>query len=140
MATAPFLLRQCESAISVAICVGMVTGLASSIPYVFFHESVVKAAIYSLTGKVFWSNLYILFGFAGGAALSFFMLEVRLRGKAYLYLQRDKIAMLQRLYADPLTTKKDRTIINFFVVFSVLFSASFGLQMGLGVLKSFILR
>lgn len=140
LATAPFLLRRCESAIAVAICAGMVAGLVSAIPYVFSLDHVTKATIYSITGRVFWSNFYFTFGLAGGAALSFFILEVSLRGKAYFYLEKNKIKLLQQLYADPVATKRERIIINAFVIFSVLFSASFGLQMGLGVLKSFILR
>lgn len=136
----PFLLRRFDTALAVALCVGMVAGLASSIPYVFSHDSVVKAAIYSITGKVFWRNYYILFGFVGGAIVSFYVLEVSLRGKANLYLRKDKIEMLQRLYADPVSTKKDRLIINIFLIFTLLFFTSFGLQMGLGVLKAFILR
>lgn len=137
---APFLLRRLENAIAVGVSAGMFIGLVGSIPYVFSQESVIKTAVYSITGKVFWSNYFILFGLVGGVAVSFYMLELSLRGKANLYLQKDKIEMLRHLYVAPVSTKTDRLIITLCSIFTVLFATSFGLQMGLGVLKSFILR
>jgi len=140
LANTPLVLQRWDIAISVAVCVGMVAGLASSIPYVFSHDSVVRAAIYSITGKVFWINFFVAFGLAGAVAISFYMLEICLKGKAYLYLKKDKIETLKRLYADSVTAQRDRFIINVFTWLVLLFATSFGLEMGLGVLKSFILR
>lgn len=136
----PLAVRRLETIVGAGIGGGFCAGVSAAIPYLFTSESALRVAIYSVTGKIFWSNFYILFFFAVGAVVSFLLLELSVKGKASLYLQRDKVALLRQLYLDPAISNRSRFLITSFLTITVLFFTSFGLQMGLGVLKSFILR
>ncbi len=122
---------------------GMVSALllavSIGIPYVLFpDDTALRQTIYSLTGQVFWINFYVLFGLGASIVLIGVDFERRIKGK--IYFQIDKLLMAAKLYQDANSTSDDRASSVAMGVVAIAFSTSFGLEMGLGVLKSFIFK
>lgn len=121
------------------MCLALLLGLASGVLYALFPgDTLLRQTIYSVTGQVFWKNFYVLLSLGAVIAFVGVDFERRIRGKTYF--QKDKLVMVAKLYQDAASTSFDRASSLIFGTAVIFFSLSFGLEMGLGVLKSFILK
>lgn len=110
---------------------------ATRVPYVLCSDNArLRRIIYSLSGQVFWRNLYALSVLGASAAVIGVDFERRAKGK--IFFQKDMLIMAPKLYQDTTSASFDKAPSVAFPVTVTLFSASFGLHMSLGVLKSFI--
>jgi len=134
-----FVLNHLTALTTKGMCSALLLALASGVPYVLFpSDAALRQTIYSLTGQVFWKNFYVLLGL--GAAIVFVGVDFERRTQGKIYFQKDKLMMAAKLYQDAGSTAFDRASSLFFGIAVILFSVSFGLEIGLGVLKSFILK
>ena len=123
------------SRFSLYVCVVVI---AIGCYYQLSSDIYIKNAIYRITGWIFWKNLYVAGTLALVALASMSRIDSLAKNKPYV--QKDKLEILKRFYADNTTRSYDKVLAIIFSLSFFGFSLSFCAEMCLSVIKSFLLK